>query len=186
MSILIIDFGCPNVKNIAQFMVNRMQSYYVYTPDKVPYDLSNIIGIILSGGPDSVINADIPTISSRSIPMLGICYGAQLIAKMLRGSIEKLECPVDSWKEITVDNTSDIYRNLSKNIYVCCKHADVITSLPKDCIITSEIKELRAIMSFEHKEYNIYGVQFHPDVLESKEGDIILSNFIKICHDHSF
>jgi len=186
--ILVIDFGCPNVPNLCNSLSFLGCLYIRRLPNDLDsLDFSTINGIILSGGPDSVTVNDHNTIDSHildmKIPILGICYGAQLIIKLKFGTVLTHHDKLSGWKTLMIDTNSPLYRNLYHEIYVYCKHDDIITCVPDEFKITSYHCGKKVIMSFENEESKIYGVQYHPGVLDSKEGEIIIINFVSICRN---
>lgn len=187
ITILVIDFGCPNVKNLVQNIQNNNCKVIKVLPHEfVTFKIKDVQGIILSGGPDSVIYKDYNiTLESitTDVPILGICYGAQLIAKLTGGKVFKNYDMVCGLKSIQIDINSELYRNLPENINIYCSHNDCISDVSSSYQITSLYNNNRIVMSFENIYNHIYGVQFHPDALESKEGNIIIRNFIRICRN---
>ncbi len=186
LKILLIDFGCPNVNYLCDLLQYNNCKYIRITNNKIP-NLLSFNGIILSGGPKSVTVDNHPSIDKyildMNIPILGICYGAQLITKLKLGTVVTHHNKLLGWKTLNICNKSKLYRGLYHQIYIYCKHDDIITYLPDEFIVTSYNCNKKVIMSFEHKKDSIYGVQYHPDVIDSKEGEIIIKNFIRICSD---
>lgn len=194
MKIVIVDFGAPSVKKIASFLKSKKIKTIIFNPCK-----DNIIpkcnGIILSGGPDSVCkknhlklkNENNNILDDPRIPTLGICYGAQLLCKYNGGIVKKCNLR-DCFENIKVDRRHKLYKGLDSNkINVKFRHSDYILKVPKEFTITSYgyNKNQKIIYSFYNKEKNIYGVQYHPEIInkELKEyhGGIILNNFLDIC-----
>ena len=189
--ILVIDFGSQVTKLIAR----RVRELGVYSEvlnikelNKIK-NFKSVKGIILSGGPATVTKKKFPNISYniflKSIPILGICYGLQLIAKNLGGKVKTKSKRREFGRvEIKRINNSILTKNFfvkNKNI-VWMSHQDSVQSLPKGFkrIASTNASPLTII---ENPKKKIYGIQFHPEVTHTKNGNIILKNFIfTICN----
>ncbi|MGI9461378.1 MAG: glutamine-hydrolyzing GMP synthase [Alphaproteobacteria bacterium] len=191
--ILIADFG----SQVTQLIARRLRAHH-FLADIIPYqtlkeyirkDKKNIKGIIFSGGPSSVLTPHAPTIETKlltemitaHIPLLGICYGQQLLTHLLGGKVKK-----GITREFGLSHLRNIKKHpLCKNYQstkVWMSHGDHVEKLPSSFIAmaTSDGAPF-AIMGNDEKK--IYGLQFHPEVSHSEQGDIILKNFAKeICH----
>ncbi|MDH5806894.1 MAG: glutamine-hydrolyzing GMP synthase [Candidatus Methanomethylicaceae archaeon] len=183
-SILVLDFG----GQYAHLIARRIREKGVYS-EILPYDITfeelknlNPKGIILSGGPSSVLNENSPKIDKRilemGIPILGICYGHQLIAHMAGGKISSASEYGATY--VTIDKPIEILNGLSKREKVWMSHSDSVFSLPKEYEILAHSRNC-PIAAFKNKYKPIYGIQWHPEVVHTKKGDIIFNNFIKIC-----
>jgi GMP synthase (glutamine-hydrolysing) len=188
--IIIIDFGSQVTKLIAR----RIRDYKVFSEILNPKDLNkenifkDVKGIILSGGPSTVIGSKYLNIHkkifSSGIPILGICYGFQLIAKHFKGkvksNIKKREFGRAVLTESKVSLLTKGFFHKKKSI-VWMSHQDSVHKLPKTFSkIASTAKS--EITIIENKKKNIYGIQFHPEVTHTKNGNIIFKNFIfNIC-----
>ena len=187
--IIIIDFGSQYTKLIAR----KVRECHVYSevvpctanPDYLTKD-KTIKGIILSGGPQSVYMKNssrlADTILEMKLPVLGICYGLQLLSHHFKGSV-KGGSTREFGKTIIqrTAQTGSIFKGVSKKLSVWMSHNDYIKSLPKEFIATSR-SENGLISSFESKRLRIYGVQFHPEVNHTQEGVKIIKNFIfSVC-----
>jgi len=188
--ILIIDFGSQVTKLIAR----RIRDLGVYSEIINPKDFvgirnfSNIKGLIFSGGPDTVNKKNFFKISKKiflmKIPILGICYGLQLIVKILGGkvqsSIKKREFGRAVLKKIKNSKlTKNFYNNNKSNVWM--SHQDSVISLPKNFtrIASTISSKFTAIEDIKNK---IYGIQFHPEVTHTNKGNILIKNFIfSIC-----
>ncbi|MFL2543639.1 MAG: glutamine-hydrolyzing GMP synthase [Alphaproteobacteria bacterium] len=187
-TILIIDYGSQYTQLIARRI--REQNIYclVYPYNKINSEILNnksLSGIILSGGPNSVRDKKSPKLNKKilvlKIPILGICYGLQLLCKEFGGNIGKSNSREYGHSLITLKNKSKLLDGVKKNSQVWMSHGDHIEKEPKDFTITS-LSSKRIISSIEDKRNKIYGLQFHPEVYHSLEGKKILSNFLlKIC-----
>ena len=186
-SILILDFGAQ----YSQFIARRVRELHVYCeihPFNIPLEkiqAFNPKGIILSGGPSSVYAADAPIsdkrIFSLGVPVLGICYGLQLMAFQLGGEVDRAGKREFGRARLIVDSENGIFSGVAKLTEVWMSHGDALTKLPAgfEPIAHSDNAPICAI---RNKEKKIYGVQFHPEVVHTKEGKKILSNFLfEIC-----
>lgn len=185
--ILVLDFG----GQYNQLIARRVRECNVYC-EVHPYSLSiekikelNPKGIIFTGGPASVYGADSPLckkeIFDLNIPILGICYGSQLMAHLLGGCVEHAETSEYGKTTIKVDTTSKLFENVGKETICWMSHTDLIKEVPSGFNITSSSKDC-PVAAMEHKDKNLYAVQFHPEVAHTLEGMKMLSNFVKnIC-----
>ena len=184
--IIIIDFGSQVTKLIAR----RVRELGVYSEILNLKELGKIKnynqvkGIILSGGPATVTKknyANIPKqILSKKIPILGICYGLQLIAKIFGGSVRSSKKKREFGRALLLQrNQSLLIKNFfdTKKQSVWMSHQDAVTKLPKGFKMIASTKESKLTI-IENKKRKIYGVQFHPEVTHTKNGRIILKNFL--------
>ena len=187
--VLIIDFGSQVTKLIAR----RVRELGVYSEIVTPKDLNklkkyhNIKGIVLSGGPSSVTTTKFPKISKeifkKKIPVLGICYGLQLIAKLYGGKIKPSRKRREFGRATLFKkkNSLLIKKYLNKKKTVWMSHEDVVVKLPKNfkVVASTESSKLTIIENTKNK---IYGVQFHPEVTHTDNGKEIFKNFLfSIC-----
>ena len=143
-------------------------------------------GIILSGGPSSVYAKDAPmpdkAIFKLGVPMLGICYGVQLLAQFLGGRVEKGQKREYGKGTLTVaDKKCALFRHLPNKLQVWNSHGDKLTRLPRDFVVvgTTDNSDYAAI---EDTKRHFFGIQFHPEVAHTPRGGEILSNFLfEIC-----
>jgi len=184
--ILVINFGSQVVHLIAR----RVRELGVYSEIK-PYDINaneikrlNPKGIILSGGPSSVYDANSPLLDKKifslGIPILGICYGLQLIGreygKVLPGKLKEY-----GKKHLLVKNNGKLLKKLSKKEQIWMSHGDLVTKLPKDFKILAKT-DTCPVGAMENSSRKLYGVQFHPEVAHTIKGNQILKNFVfDIC-----
>ena len=189
--IIIIDFGSQVTKLIAR----RIREYSVLSKVLTLNDLKkknillNVKGIILSGGPSTVTKSSFPKIPdeifSSNIPILGICYGLQLIAKHFKGRVQSNIKKREFGRALLIKKKDSL---LTKNFFnkkksiVWMSHQDSVQKLPKGFTnIASTIQSTMTII--ENKKKKIYGIQFHPEVTHTNNGDIIFKNFIfDICN----
>jgi len=186
-SILILDFGAQ----YSQLIARRVRELHVYCeiqPFNIPLEkiqAFNPKGIIFSGGPSSVYAADAPIsderIFSLGIPVLGICYGLQLMAFQLGGEVDRAAKREFGRARLIVDAENGIFTGVSKSTEVWMSHGDSLTKLP-DGFEPIAHSDNAPICAIRNQQKKIYGVQFHPEVVHTKEGKKILSNFLfEIC-----
>lgn len=186
-TILILDFG----SQFTQLIARRIREQNVYCeiyPHTLPLEKIKEIkpkGLVFSGGPMSVYDKGAPKISEEyfelGIPILGICYGLQLIAKNFGGSVEPADKREYGKAEIIIDKQSALLKDVKQNSVVWMSHGDYITGLPAGFEVTAKTDN-SPICAIENTEQNIYGVQFHPEVVHTQEGKKIIRNFLfDIC-----
>ncbi len=142
-------------------------------------------GIIFTGGPNSVYKDDSPTcpkeIYELGIPVLGICYGSQLMAYQLGGRVETAPVSEYGKTEVEVDNSSKLFEDVSPKTICWMSHTDYIAEAPEGFRVTAHTP-VCPVAAMERPEKNWYAVQFHPEVLHTQEGKKMLSNFVyKVC-----
>lgn len=186
--IIIIDFGSQYTKLIAR----KVRECGVYSEVISPSaDISSyksdhtLKGIILSGGPASVFSKKAPSVSRKildlNVPILGICYGLQLISYHFKGGVKKGSIREYGKTRIHISGSSKLFEGINNELTVWMSHSDYINELPPEFIITSR-SENELISSFENTNNKMYGVQFHPEVHHTEYGLAILNNFLyKIC-----
>jgi GMP synthase (glutamine-hydrolysing) len=186
-SILIIDFGSQYNQLIAR-KVREENVFCEIVPPTISadsIDLSEVKGIILSGGPASVYQKGAPTCDPRllslGIPVLGICYGMQLMAKTLGGTVEHAPSREYGRATLTVLNHDMLYKGVPKDSVTWMSHGDKVKKMPKG-FTRLAMSHNTAIASFANFERKLFGVQFHPEVAHTRHGKAILKNFVKgIC-----
>tara|TARA_Y100000310_G_scaffold345268_1_gene463285 strand:- start:39979 stop:41523 length:1545 start_codon:yes stop_codon:yes gene_type:complete len=142
-------------------------------------------GIILSGGPSSVYDSGAPKLDGKildlGIPVLGICYGLQLIAKMKGGKVLPGKLKEYGKKQLKVKNQGKLLRNLNRKEQIWMSHGDLVTQMPKEYNVLGKT-DTCDVAAFENKKDNLYGLQFHPEVIHTPKGKQILKNFVfDIC-----
>lgn len=186
--ILILDFGSQYTQLIAR-RVRELNVYCEIHPyNASPSEFSSLPpkGIILSGGPKSVYDNEAPRLNleylEMGVPVLGICYGLQSLAHAIKpGSVEKAEKREFGRAALIVDDNSGLLKNLSKNSTVWMSHGDHIHTLPEPYNVIAHT-ENAPVAAVRHKEKEIFGVQFHPEVAHTDEGATIFKNFVDdIC-----
>jgi GMP synthase (glutamine-hydrolysing) len=185
-SILILDFG----SQYTQLIARRVREAHVYC-EIVPFSfpLTEIRrrqpkGVILSGGPDSVYGDGAPhsepMLWQAGIPVLGICYGFQLLSLQLGGKVERAERREYGLAQLELIKESALFEDVVGKSKVWMSHGDSITELPpgfEPVAVTSN-----SMAAAEDRRLKIYGIQFHPEVIHTEQGRKILENFLfKIC-----
>lgn len=184
--ILILDFGSQYTQLIAR-RVRELEVYCEIVPYFQKFDTDDLAGVILSGSPFSVNDKDAPQIDLDAIigklPLLGVCYGAQYLAKHYGGKVENTDKREYGRAMLDTEaaNDSILFEGVSNNSQVWMSHGDTITALPENAIRTAGSKDVLNVC-FEWKDSPVYGIQFHPEVYHSTEGKKILSNFLfQVC-----
>lgn len=186
-SILILDFGSQYTQLIAR-AVREANVYCEIIPYSKPFAIdSNLKGIILSGSPFSVNDQNAPVIGIKglikNLPILGICYGAQLAAKTYGGIVEKSSKREYGRAAMKVNDIKDpLLKDVSGKSQVWMSHGDSILELPPKFNVLATTENI-PVAAFKHEEDNpLYGLQFHPEVYHSTEGKQIIKNFlVNIC-----
>ena len=186
-TILVLDFGSQYTQVIAR-RIREQNVYSQVLPFDTPFRLIkkiNPVGVILSGGPTSVLSEGAPLpdkkIFSLGVPVLGICYGLQLMGKLLGGVVKKCELREYGRSQLTVKKAGKLFSGLPKNLTVWNSHGDALTEIPKGFrgIASTENSDFSAIEDATRK---FYGLQFHPEVEHSQNGVEVLKNFLfSIC-----
>lgn len=186
--VLVLDFG----GQYNQLIARRVRECSVYC-EVHPYNMSlekikeiNPKGIIFTGGPNSVYGDEAPHCSREifelGIPILGICYGSQLMAHLLGGSTATAPTSEYGKTEVEVDNSSAIFENVSDKTICWMSHTDYIEKAPADFKVTATTP-VCPVAAMECVEKKLYATQFHPEVTHTQEGVKILSNFLfKVCN----
>ena len=184
--ILILDFGSQYTQLIAR-RVRELNVYCEIHPfNKIPEIGPNIRGVILSGSPCSVRDAGSPDVDLKkfgNVPVLGVCYGAQLIAHKSGGTVLPSQMrEYGRAKLTTVNHAHQLLKEISIDSQVWMSHADTIASVPDSFEIIASTPTVK-VGAFHVKSTNIYGIQFHPEVTHTIEGKNLLRNFvIHICN----
>jgi GMP synthase (glutamine-hydrolysing) len=186
--ILIIDFG----SQFTQLITRRVREANVYSEIHSHQITLNDVkqfnptGIILSGGPMSVYDSDAPDLDEEilklNIPVLGICYGLQIISKKLGGKVEPAKDREYGRATLNIVETSPLFTEVSTQSKVWMSHGDYLTELPEGFKITAN-SDHSPIGAAENLDKKMYGVQFHPEVVHTDEGKKIIHNFLfNICN----
>ncbi len=185
-TILILDFGSQYTQLIAR-RVRELNVYCEIHPyNKIPEITKHIKGVILSGSPFSVRDeaAPVPDFSlfKGKLPLLGVCYGAQLMAQKFGGEVLPSKHREYGRAHLSaVNNDNPLFKNISINSQVWMSHADTITQIPDNYEIIASTNDVK-FAGYKVKEEQTWGIQFHPEVFHTSEGSIILKNFVvTIC-----
>jgi len=187
-SILVLDFGGQYNQLIAR-RVRECSVYAEVHPYTMPVeDIEKMApkGIILTGGPNSVYGESALKYDSRlfdlGIPILGICYGAQLMAHAVGGRVESAESGSEyGHTDVDIDRSGALFHDVAEKTVAWMSHADHIETLPDDYTITASTAKC-PIAAFENPAKKQYATQFHPEVLHTAEGKKILRTFVTdIC-----
>ena len=187
-TILVLDFG----GQYNQLIARRVRDLQVYA-EILPCDASlerimeyKPIGIIFTGGPNSVTDEDAPMCDARlfdaGIPILGICYGSQLMGSMLGGSVKRAERREYGKTDIRYDTECALFKGLDEDSVCWMSHTYYVDNPPEGFSIIASTQSCE-VGAFCHAERGLYGVQFHPEVVHTHFGKEILHNFLyEVCH----
>ncbi len=180
--IIILDFGSQYTQLIAR-RIRELNTYCeIYPYNKFPADDSGIIGVVLSGSPYSVndpkaLQIDLSGIRRRW-PLLGICYGAQYLAKTSGGTVESADSREYGKAELVWHDAADpLMQGVRDNSVVWMSHGDSITATPQDFVNVGSTADVRNA-AFRIAGEETWGVQFHPEVYHSEDGLKVLGNFV--------
>ncbi|MEP6594873.1 MAG: glutamine-hydrolyzing GMP synthase [Ginsengibacter sp.] len=186
--IIILDFGSQYTQLIAR-AVREANVYCEIIPFQKDIEFeTGLKGVIFSGSPFSVNDTSAPSVDipaiSKKLPVLGICYGAQLTAKIFGGIVEKSDKREYGRARLTVIKNNELLNNIAESSQVWMSHSDTIKKLPEgfELLGTTESIPVAAFKGSPANSHPIYGIQFHPEVYHSTEGKKILKNFlVDIC-----
>lgn len=181
--VIVLDFG----GQYNQLIARRVRECHVYC-EVHPYTLGidkikemNPKGIIFTGGPNSVYAEESPRyqkeIFELGIPILGICYGSQLMAYTLGGTVETAPVSEYGKTEVKVDKSSLLFGDVEEKTICWMSHTDYIAKAPEGFTI-SATTPVCPVAAMEMPEKKLYATQFHPEVLHTQEGVKMLSNFV--------
>ncbi len=190
-TILVLDFGGQYCHLIGR----RIREHNVYS-EIVPHDISpeevqalnekfNIKGLILSGGPSSVYEPNAPKLHPRilevNLPILGLCYGHQLLAQLTNGKVEPATCKEYGIAQVAIDKPVGVLEGLSEKEKVWMSHGDTVFAPPPEFEALAHTDNC-PVAAFRHKQKPIYGLQWHPEVIHTENGMRMLRNFIfQVC-----
>jgi GMP synthase (glutamine-hydrolysing) len=180
--ILVLDFG----SQYSHLICRRIREANVYcellpyeTPVKIIKEI-NPRGIVFSGGPASVYSQRSPRpdqgIFQLGLPILGICYGHQLIVNSFGGRIKRSKAREYGQADLIIDDNSDLFNHMDNKIKCWMSHGDIAEKIPKGFVILAHTKNSFAA-AIGDKERRLYGIQFHPEVIHTHKGTEILKNF---------
>ena len=186
--VIVLDFG----GQYNQLIARRVRECNVYC-EVIPYTAGiekirekNPVGIIFTGGPNSVYDPKSPTCTKEyfelGIPVLGICYGSQLMCHVMGGTVKSAEVSEYGKTDLKVNTTSLLFKDISEDSVCWMSHTDSMHSLPEGFKIIGSTENC-PIAAMENTEKNLYAVQFHPEVEHTTYGRKILYNFLyNICN----
>jgi GMP synthase (glutamine-hydrolysing) len=190
-TILVLDFGGQYCHLIGR----RIREHGVFS-EIVPHDISpeevatlgqkfNLKGLIFSGGPSSVYEPDAPKLNPHilevNLPILGLCYGHQLLAKLVNGEVEPAACKEYGIAQVNIDKPVGLLEGLSEKEQVWMSHGDTVMAPPPDFEALAHTDNC-PVAAFRHKTKPIYGLQWHPEVIHTEHGMRMLQNFIfQVC-----
>ena len=186
--VIVIDFGGQYNQLVARRVreCNVYCEIYSYKTDLVKIKEMNPKGIILTGGPNSCYEADSPTYQKElfelGIPVLGLCYGAQLMMHVLGGKVERADVREYGKTEVLIDKTSSkIFTGVSEKTICWMSHFDYISEVAPEFEITAHTADCPTAAA-ECEAHKLYAIQFHPEVLHTEQGKDMLSNFVlNVC-----
>ncbi len=185
-TILIVDFGSQYTQLIAR-RIRELNVYCEIHPwNKIPVDFANLKGVILSGSPFSVRDVAAPKpdlgVFKGHLPLLGVCYGAQLLAQEFGGKVQSSNTREYGRANLSmVNSNSRLMQGISMDSQVWMSHGDSITDIPENYMVVGSTADV-AIAAYEILGEDTFGVQFHPEVYHSLEGTQLLKNFIyNVC-----
>jgi GMP synthase (glutamine-hydrolysing) len=190
-TILVLDFGGQYCHLIGR----RIREHGVYS-EIVPHDISpeevaalnekfNVKGMIFSGGPSSVYEPNAPKLHPRilevDLPILGLCYGHQLLAQLTGSKVEPATCKEYGIAQVSIDKPVGVLEGLSESEKVWMSHGDTVFSPPPGFESLAHTENC-PVAAFRHKTKPIYGLQWHPEVIHTEKGMRMLQNFIfQVC-----
>ena len=183
--IIVLDFGGQYNQLIARRECNVYAEVHPYTLSLDKIKEMNPKGIIFTGGPNSVYGEESPRyqkeIFDLGIPILGICYGSQLMAYMLGGTVETAPVSEYGRTEVDVDNSSAIFQGVKPQTICWMSHTDYISKAPEEFKVVAKTP-VCPVAAMECPERKLYATQFHPEVMHTEEGQKMLSNFVyNVC-----
>lgn len=185
--IIVLDFGGQYNQLVARRVreCNVYCEIYSYRTELEKIKEMNPKGIILTGGPNSCYEADSPTYKKElfelGIPVLGLCYGAQLMQHVLGGKVEKAPVREYGKTEVMVDKSSPLFANVEEKTICWMSHFDYISNVAPGFKISAHTADC-PVAAAENQDKNLYAIQFHPEVLHTQEGSKMLYNFVRnVC-----
>ena len=186
--VIVLDFGGQYNQLVARRVreCNVYCEIYSYKTDFAKIKAMNPKGIILTGGPNSCYEADSPTYTRElfesGIPVLGLCYGAQLMMHVLGGEVKSAPVREYGKTEVLVDKKqSKIFENVSEKTICWMSHFDYIAKVAPGFEISAHTADC-PVAAAENAAEKLYAIQFHPEVLHTAEGTKMIDNFVKnVC-----
>ena len=186
--VIVLDFGGQYNQLVARRVreCNVYCEIYSYRTDIEKIKAMNPKGIILTGGPNSCYEPDSPTYSEElfklGIPVLGLCYGAQLMSHVLGGKVERADVREYGKTEVIIDKKdSKVFEGVSETTTCWMSHFDYISKIAPGFEITAHTADC-PVAAAENAAEKLYAIQFHPEVLHTVEGTKMINNFVKnVC-----
>ncbi|MEE1257652.1 MAG: glutamine-hydrolyzing GMP synthase [Lachnospiraceae bacterium] len=185
--VIVIDFGGQYNQLVARRVreCNVYCEIYSYKTDIEQIKAMNPKGIILTGGPNSCYETGAPTYTKElfelGIPVLGLCYGAQLMMHVLGGKVEKAPVREYGKTAVMVDKTSALFGNVAETTICWMSHFDYISQIAPGFAISAHTADC-PVAAAENRDKKLYAIQFHPEVLHTQEGTKMLYNFVRgVC-----
>ena len=185
--VIVIDFGGQYNQLVARRVreCNVYCEIYSYKTDIDKIKAMNPKGIILTGGPNSCYEPGAPSCTDElfnlGIPVLGLCYGAQLMMHVLGGKVEKAPVREYGKTEVMVETSSPLFTDVTPNTICWMSHFDYISKVAPGFDICAHTADC-PVAAAENRDKNLYAIQFHPEVLHTQEGTKMLSNFVRgVC-----
>ncbi len=186
--VIVIDFGGQYNQLVARRVreCNVYCEIYSYKTEIHKIKEMNPMGIILTGGPNSCYEVDSPTYTKElfelGIPVLGLCYGAQLMMHVLGGTVEKAPVREYGKTRVFVESTSKLFEGVQNPTTCWMSHFDYISRIAPNFTITAHTADC-PVAAAENEKKKLYAIQFHPEVLHTVEGTKMLNNFVmNVCH----
>jgi len=190
-TILVLDFGGQYCHLIGRRIRENGVYSEIVTHNISPEEVAalqgkfNVKGLIFSGGPSSVYEPNAPKLNPRilevNLPILGLCYGHQLLAQLTNGKVEPATCKEYGIAQVSIDKPVGVLEGLGEKEKVWMSHGDTVLSLPADFEALAHTENC-PVAAFRHKTKPIYGIQWHPEVIHTEHGMKILRNFIfQVC-----
>ena len=186
IGILIVDFGSQYTQLIARKIRELEVFSEIIHPDQIKeVDLNSYYGVVLSGGPNSVYDKNSPDIDvdllKLNVPVLGICYGMQLLAKKYKGEVERSKEREFGYAKFHIVKNDKLFKGIPREIKVWMSHSDNVVKLPQNFERSGYSQNCKN-GSMVSKNGKVFGLQFHPEVYHTDYGKDILKNFVfEIC-----
>ncbi|WP_043817224.1 glutamine-hydrolyzing GMP synthase [Deinococcus maricopensis] len=185
MSVVILDFGSQYTRLIAR-RFRELGTYSVILPGNAPLERiqrENPVGIVLSGGPSSVYDERAPRpadgVLDLDVPILGICYGMQFLAQQAGGDVKRAGKREYGKADLTRYG-GQLFQGIQGEFVAWMSHSDSVTRLPEGYDVVAETEDT-PVTAIENVTTRRYGVQFHPEVVHTPKGTLLLENYLSIC-----